>query len=189
MMTTIANAGAAEAVWQYSRTARILHWTLASLIAATAALGWYMMSVEHEPGGEWYFNLHKSIGLVIAALVVGRIAWRLRNEPERLPAFVPLWQVRLSTATQMLLYALMVLMPLTGYLGASYTKAGVQLFGLATPHWAVPDHARAEQFFAVHSVLIWVLTALVALHVLGALKHLLLERNGVFQRMWFTFRP
>ena len=76
-------------------------------------------------------------------------------------------------------------MPVTGYLGASYSKAGVALFGLPTPHWALPDHGRAELFFNVHSVLVWVLVALVSLHVLAALKHLLLDKNGVFQRMWF----
>ena len=61
----------------------------------------------------------------------------------------------------------------------------MQPFGLTTPHWALPNHDRAEQFFGIHSVLIWVLVVLVGVHVLGALKHLLLEKDGVFQRMWF----
>jgi len=62
--------------WRYSRTAVALHWGLALLIAFIAALGWYMMSIEDEPGSGWYFNLHKSLGIVMASLVAVRIGWR-----------------------------------------------------------------------------------------------------------------
>ena len=175
----------APAPWRYGRPAIVLHWTLALLLTLTVALGWYMMSIEDAPGSEWYFDLHKSIGIVIALLVAARVAWQLAHRPEPLPGGVPAWQVKLAHGIRALLYALMVLLPITGYLGASHSKAGVALFGLPTPHWALPDHDRAELFFNVHSVLVWVLVALVSLHVLAALKHLLLDKNGVFQRMWF----
>ncbi|MDB5731154.1 MAG: cytochrome [Variovorax sp.] len=174
-----------ETVWRYGRTAIVLHWTLAVLLTFMIGLGWYMMSIEREAGSAWYFNLHKSVGLVIALLVAVGVAWRSGHRPESLPVSVPRWQARLAFVTQTLLYALMVLMPVTGYLGASHSKAGVQLFGLPTPRWAVPDHDRAEQFYNIHSVLVWVLVALVVLHVAGALKHLLWDKDGVFQRMWF----
>lgn len=174
--------------WRYTRTAIALHWGLALLIAFMAALGWYMMSIEDEPGSGWYFNLHKSLGIVLALLVVVRIGWRSRNRPEPLSTVIPKWQRQLSRATQWLLYLLMVLVPAAGYIGASYTKKGVLWFGLATPQWAVPDHDRAEQFFDIHSALVWVLVVLVGLHVLGALKHLLVDHDGVFQRMWFRRR-
>jgi cytochrome b561 len=174
--------------WRYGGTAVGLHWLLALLLSFIAALGWYMMSVEDEPGSGRYFELHKSIGLVIALLVAARIVWRLTHRPASLPTGVPPWQVRLSAVSVGLLYALMVLMPLTGYLGASYSKSGVPFFGLATPRWALPDHDTAERFFDIHGVLIWVLVALVAVHVLGALKHLLIDKDGVFQRMGFGGR-
>jgi cytochrome b561 len=174
--------------WRYTGTAIALHWGIALLIAFIAALGWYMMSIEDEPGSGWYFNLHKSLGIVMALLVAVRIGWRSLNRPEPLSTAIPKWQRQLSQATQGLLYLLMVLVPFAGYIGASYTKKGVLWFGLATPHWAVPDHDRAEQFFDIHSVLVWVLVVLVALHVLGALKHLLIDHDGVFQRMLFKRR-
>ena len=148
-----------------------------------AALGWYMMSIEEEAGSSWYFELHKSIGLVVALLVAARIAWRLTHRPQPLPPTVPMWQVRLSRVTQALLYGLMVLMPVTGYLGASYSKAGVKFFGADTVRWALPHHDLSEQYFGVHSVLIWVLVALIGVHVAGALHHLLRRKDGVFQRM------
>lgn len=178
----------AGTTWRYSRTAVVLHWTVALLLAATSGLGWYMMSIEDEPGSAWYFDLHKSVGVVIALLIASRVGWRLANRPEPLPAGVPMWQAKAAEGTQALLYVLMVLMPITGYLGASYSKAGVRLFGLATPQWALPNHDRAEQFFGIHSVLIWVLVVLVVIHVLGALKHLVMDKDGVHQRMWFKPR-
>jgi cytochrome b561 len=182
-MTLNASPSTSTFSWRYSRTAIALHWGIALLIAFMAALGWYMMSIEDAPGSGWYFDLHKSFGITLALLVVARVGWRLLNRPEPLPAAIAKWQRKLSKATQWLLYLLMALVPAAGYLGASYSKNGVQWFGLATPHWAPPDHDRAEQFFDIHAVLIWVLVVLVGLHVLGALKHLLIDHDGVFQRM------
>lgn len=173
--------------WRYSLAAVVLHWVLAILITLTTVIGWRMMLIEHEPGSEQFFELHKSIGLIIAAFVLARVLWRLSHRPEPLPGG-PSGSARLAAITHVLLYLLMILLPITGYLGASYSKAGVRWFGLATPRWALADHDLAEQFFTVHGVLLWMLVALLALHVLGALKHLLLDKDQVFQRMWFRWR-
>jgi cytochrome b561 len=177
----------ADKPWRYSRTAVVLHWLLAVLLTLTTAIGWRMMAIEHEPGSERFFDLHKSIGLIIAALVVVRLTWRLTHRPEPLPAG-SLLDARLAAVTHALLYVLMIVLPITGYVGASYSKAGVQWFGMATPKWAVADHDRAEQLFGVHGVLVWVLVAVAAVHALAGLKHLLIDRDRVFQRMWFARR-
>jgi len=169
----------------YTRTAVVLHWSLAMLLVTMTALGWYMMSIEDDPGSAWYFDIHKSVGLVTALLVSARLVWRLTHRPQGLPDTVPRWQAKLSQMTQALLYLVMVFMPVTGYLGASYSKAGVRLFGLATPQWALPNHDAAEWLFGIHSVLVWVLVVVVGIHVLGAIKHLMIDKDGVFQRMWF----
>jgi cytochrome b561 len=173
------------APWRHDRPTVALHWTLALLITLMAALGWTMLAIEDEPGSGWYFDQHKSIGLVVALLVIVRIAWRFGPGSVAPAAASPDWQDKLAKAVQRLQYLLMVLMPLSGYLGASYSKSGVAWFGLATPRWALPDHDRAEWFFGLHSLLIWVLVAAVALHVLGALKHWLVDRDQVLQRMSF----
>jgi cytochrome b561 len=145
--------------WRYATPAVVLHWLLAVLIAAMVALGLYMMSIEDDPGADRYFGLHKSIGLLVFVLVLVRAEW--------------------------LLYACMLLMPISGFLGASHTKSGIAFFGLPLPRWRAPDRDTAELFFAVHETVAWVLIALVAVHALGGLKHLLLDRDRVFQRMWF----
>jgi cytochrome b561 len=170
--------------WRYSTPAVFLHWVLAALITFMAGLGWFMMTVEEEPGGERYFDLHKSIGLIVFTLVVLRILWRIFHRPQPLPSAIPRWQVLLSELVQWLLYAVMVLLPLTGILGASYSKAGLQFFGIALPQWVTPAKATAHQLFDIHSTLVWVTVALLVLHVLGGLKHLLIDRDEVFGRMW-----
>lgn len=189
-MTTLSDGRVAEhtVAWRYSRSAVFLHWTLALLIVFTTALGWRMMAIEDEPGAEQFFDLHKSIGLIIATLVAMRCVWRLTHRPEPLPAGLPDWETRLAGVTHALLYLLMIAMPLTGYVGASYSRAGVQWFGQATPQWAAPDRALAHLFFTIHSLLVWVLVVVVVLHVIGGLKHLLVDKDGVFQRMWIAPR-
>jgi cytochrome b561 len=169
--------------WRYTRTARWLHWILAVLIITMLAVGWTMTSMEHKPGASTLFSLHKSVGLAVLVLVTLRIIWRASHPAAPLPDYVPSWQKRLANATEWTLYVCMAVMPLTGYLGASHQKHPPAFFGLPTPAWALPDHDVAERFFSVHSFVAWPLAALILLHVAGALKHVLIDRDSVFRRM------
>ena len=169
----------------YAPLAKLLHWTLAVLLVGMVALGWYMTAIEDDPGSDWFFNLHKSIGLVIAALVLLRLVWRLGHRPADLPASVPPWQARASRATHRLLYAAMVAMPTFGIIGSLLSKDGIVFFGATLPRVFTANHDLAEIFYGAHSITAWLLVGLVALHVSAGLKHLLVNRDGVFQRMWF----
>lgn len=169
--------------WTYTPPAILLHWVLAILIVGMVVLGWYMMSIEKQPDSGWFFNLHKSVGLIIATLVAIRLAWRISHPPAPLPSIVPRWQIKLSAITQALLYVCMVLLPITGILGASFSDDGLIFFGTALPRWVQPVHDTAELFFNIHGIAVWVLVGLVSLHVVGGLKHWLINRDGVFQRM------
>jgi cytochrome b561 len=173
----------AAPAWSYTGVAVILHWLLALLFVVMAAVGWLMMEFEDEPGVDAVFALHKSFGLLVMALVLARLAWRLTHPPQPLPSIVPVWQTRLALLNQGALYLLMLLIPLAGYVGASYSKEGAPFFGVATPRWATANHDLSERFFDIHGTLIWVLVALLTFHVLGALKHLLLDKDGIFDRI------
>lgn len=179
------NSVATSVSWRYATPAVLLHWLLAILIASLVGIGWYMMSIEKDPGSDWYFNVHKSFGIVVFGLVLLRIIWRATHRPVPLPARLPKWQVKLSLVTEWALYVCMILMPILGFLGAIYGKSGVAFFGAQLPSWTAPNHDTAELFFGLHSALAWVLVALVVLHAIGGLKHLLVDKDGVFQRMWF----
>jgi cytochrome b561 len=183
-MFAMKNQTASSIGWRYSTPAIVLHWVLAVLIVFMAALGWWMMTVEHEPGGERWIALHKSVGLIVFALVLLRLLWRVFHRPAPLPPGLPRWQLLLSHVTQVFLYGVMLALPITGIIGSSYSRLGLAFFGLPVQLGITPDRPSAKQFFGWHETLVWVLVALVVLHVLGALKHLLLDREQVFGRMW-----
>jgi cytochrome b561 len=172
----------------YAPIAVFLHWVLAILFFAMIGLGWYMMSIEDEPGSGWYFDLHKSLGIVAAVLILVRAAWRLANTPDALPFNVARWQAAGSRAIHRLLYVAMVAMPLVGIAGAMLSKSGVIFFGSTMPRLFTPNHDLAEIFFTAHSIVAWALVGLISIHVLAALKHLVIDKDGVFQRMWFGNR-
>jgi cytochrome b561 len=178
--------GSDNAGERYAAPAILFHWISAIFFPGMIALGWYMMSIEESPGSDWYFNLHKSLGLIIALLVLLRAAWRIGHRPHPLPVGTPQWQARASRLTHWLLYAAMIAMPLVGIIGSLYSKKGIALFGLQLPQWFTPNHDVAEFFFSAHSFIAWILVGLIALHVLAALKHLVIDKDGVFQRMWFS---
>ncbi len=171
--------------WQYGVPAILLHWILALLVVVMAALGWTMLAFEDSPGSSWYFDLHKSLGMIVAGLVLLRWLWRIGHRPGPLPAQVPVLQARVAVLTHWLMYVCLFLMPISGLAGAAFSKSGLIFFGHSLTRLVAPDHALSERFFALHGIVIWVLTGLVVLHVLAALRHLLFHRDGVFQRMWF----
>ena len=170
--------------WRYSRPAIFFHWVLAALIPFQIGLGWYMLSIEDTPGSAAYFALHVSLGLTAALLIALRLIWRLSNRPIPLPATLPAWQVKVANLTHVLLYVLLVLMPITGFLGASVSGEPIAFFGISLPVWTSENDTLKEQLFTAHSFIAWALVALVLLHVLGALTHLLIDKDSVFGRMW-----
>ena len=176
---------AASKPFRYTPTAVALHWLLAILLIGMIGVGWTMVSIEDEPGSGLFFSLHKSVGIFIFALVAGRVIWRLGHPPATLPVSVPAWQETASRVSHRLLYATMIAMPLLGLMGSAFSKSGIEFFGLSVPRAVAPNHDLAEALFTAHSVVAWVLVALIAVHVLAALKHLIVDRDGVFQRMWF----
>lgn len=173
-------------MWHYDSLTILLHWTIAFLLIGLIILGLYMISIEKQPNSGWYFNAHKSFGLVAAALILLRLFWRLNHKPAPLPTTVPLWQAKITRLIHWLLYICIIIMPVTGFLGASFSKHGVIFFGLQVPTWVNQNHGIAEQFFEVHKFVAWILITLIVLHVLAAFKHLFINKDKVFQRMWIA---
>ncbi len=170
--------------WHYDVIARLLHWVIALLLIGLISIGWYMMYIEDQPNSGWYFNLHKSFGLTAAILIFFRVIWRFAHKPAPLPSSVPHWQQIISKGIHFLLYFCMIIMPITGFIGASFSKYGIIFFGVELPHWVNQSHAISEQFFQIHGVVAWILVGLIALHLLAAIKHLVINKDNVFQRMW-----
>src|SRR4029078_1705008 len=114
---------------RYSGTAIGLHWLIAVAVVGEFAWGWWMQDIPKQPVGPRVdaFNLHKSVGLTILALMAVRIVWRLAHRAPPVPP-MPLWQARLARFTHLLLYAALVVQPLTGYLGSEFSGYPVKYF-------------------------------------------------------------
>jgi cytochrome b561 len=169
---------------QYTMLAITLHWVMALLIIGLLVLGYYMVDIpKGVPDRASYFNLHKSFGLLAAIMVLMRIGWRLVHPAPPLPGGIVPWTVKAAGLNHLFLYLCMVLQPLTGYLSSSFNKYGVKFFGIELPRWAGEDANLRDLFMVFHHQLSILLIALIVLHVLAALKHLLLDRDRIFQRM------
>jgi cytochrome b561 len=171
---------------RYTAVAVTLHWLIAALVLAQLALGWWMIDIPKEPPGQraYWFNLHKSIGMTIALLVLVRIAWRLRHPAPALPSSVPAWQRRAAAVSHAMLYACLLGMPLAGLLGSTFSGYPIKYFGITLPAWGYKSAPLKELFSSIHLGFAWVFMALIALHAAAALKHLLVDRDAVFWRMW-----
>jgi cytochrome b561 len=169
---------------RYTRTAIGLHWLIAVLVIFQFAWGWWMQDIPKQPVGPRVdaFNLHKSIGMTILALMVVRILWRVSHSPPRLPA-MPQWQARVALANHVLLYAALVVQPLVGYLGSEFSGFPVKLFGLTLPSWAGKNAAMKDLMSTIHLATSWVIAVTVVLHIAAALKHALVDRDRLLARM------
>ena len=170
----------------YTATAKFLHWLIAIAVFAQISLGLWMIGIPKSPPGirVYWFNMHKSIGITIGVLVLLRLLWRFTHPAPPLPGTVPAWQRIAAKANHILLYVCMIVMPVSGYLGSSFTKFPIIYWGMRLPHWGWESPALKELMSQVHFVTVITFITLIAIHIAGALKHLLINRDGVFQRMW-----
>lgn len=170
---------------RYDAFAIGLHWLVALLVIGQFAWGWWMLDIPKQPPGPRAdaFNLHKSLGMTIFALMLVRSAWRLWHPPPPLPA-MPRWQAISARTNHALLYAALLLLPLVGYLGSVASGYPVKYFGIVLPAWGSKSEAIKSAMSLAHLALTWMLAAAVILHVAAALKHALIDGDGLISRMW-----
>ncbi len=169
---------------RYGLMAVALHWLMALLIITLLALGYYMVDIpKGVPNRADYFNLHKSLGVLAIGLILLRAGWRWTHPVPKLPLTAPGWTVSAAWWSHLLLYVCMALQPVTGYLSSSFNKYGVKFFGIELPKWGWEDAALRDLFMKCHHLIAVLLVALILVHVLAAFKHLLVDCDGIFQRM------
>ncbi len=173
---------------RYHGVAIALHWILALALVLMFGMGLYMASLPFSPLRLKLYNWHKWAGVVILALSLARLLWRLTHRPPTLPkaveAAMPAWQMSAYHATHGLLYALFLAVPLIGWAYSSAAGFSIVLFGaLALPDFVQPDKALAALIKPWHGWSAFALAALVVLHVAAALKHHWVDRDGLLQRM------
>jgi cytochrome b561 len=167
----------------YTRTAIFLHWLVALLIACGFSLGAYMVDLHMSPTKLRLYNYHKWIGITVLALVLVRLVWRLTHRPPpELP--MPRWQLRIAQATHYLLYALMIVTPIFGWLYSSATGYSVVYLKLIRlPDLVHKDRHLAEILVQIHAFLAWTIFWIVLLHVAAAFKHHFIDADDTLRRM------
>ncbi len=174
----------ANATQRYGASAQFSHWLLALLIFALYIMGWYMVEIPKKtPPVAFWYNLHKSIGLVAALPIVFLIWWRLSHKAPPLPATMPRWEISASKLNHALFYICLIVMTLSGFIESNFTKWGIKFFGYPLPPVFWEDKNISNIFNEIHIYTSYLFIVLIGIHVLAALKHWAIDRDGVFQRM------
>ena len=170
---------------RYTGTAIFMHWLLALLLLGQIAFGWYLQQIPRgTPDRTVFVNMHKSFGMVLGVLILFRLYWRLAHMAPLLPASLAHWERTAARISHGLLYACMLIMPLSGYLASNFSKYGVNFFNsVKLPPWGVEDQGIYAALNGVHVSTSFVFVGIIVVHALAALKHAL-QRDGVFSRMW-----
>jgi cytochrome b561 len=195
----------AYATTHYTKTAKILHWLIAIGIFSMFALGWFMADLPKDSPKQmaydildlgiytwnlseevsprtFYFNLHKSIGITIFALILVRILWRFTHKPPTLLSSYKAMERKLASGAHHLLYLLMVALPLSGVLMAINSKYGIKWFGMDFLGGADNKPMR-ELFKETHEIIGIIILLVIILHILGALKHKFIDKDETMSRM------
>src|SRR3954451_13941637 len=169
----------------YGPIAQAVHWAVAALAFVVVGLGWAILgSPRGGDSRELLLFLHRSVGLLILALMVFRVLWRLTHPPPPLPAGFPRLEAAAAYADHALLYVVFLFMPLTGLLNAAAAGHPVRVFGLfAIPPLLPEDPILAQVAVAIHLVGQFAVYALVTVHVAAALMHRFVRRNRILDRM------
>lgn len=167
---------------RYNRGARALHWLIAVLVIANLSTGLFHEYVDDTIR---LIPTHKATGMTILALSVARVLWRFTWRHPAYPETVKRWEAFTARSVQAVFYALMIVMPVTGWIIASAGKYPLAWFGLFDlPKLPVSREGSAYAVgHPMHEYLGWLFAALVVLHVAAALRHHFILKDGVLRRM------
>lgn len=189
---------------RYTTVAIVLHWLIALAVLAMIPMGHWMSDAIKDPAQQQtayrVFQIHKSLGFAILALTLVRLAWRLGHPVPALPSAMPGWERFAARATHAAFYALLLLLPLTGWLYVSSgwsvgydqpLNVATSWFGLFTvPHLpgladAAVEVKRITAFRAMgaHELMAWGAVALIVLHIGAALKHQFIDKDAIVAGM------
>ena len=181
----------------YGAVAIVFHWAMALLVLGMLGLGLYMVRLpQSDPSAFALFQLHKSIGFVVLSLAVLRLCWRAFNPSPKLPEHMPLWEKGIAHLGHTGLYAMMFILPLSGWYVVSASPWGIPtiVFNLfEMPHLPIPAFIGSKDAVegiaqTVHEYGAYFLILLVVGHIAAVLKHHFIARDETLKRM-VSVRP
>lgn len=168
----------------YTATAKALHWLMALMIGGLLGLGFYMADLPLSPQKIQLLSWHKWAGVTVFALVWLRLLWRMVFRPPAYPQSMTALQQAAAHGSHFALYALMLAIPLSGWVMSSAKGVQTVWFGvLPLPDLIARDKALGHQLEALHGALAIGLIVLVSVHFAAALYHYRGLKDDVLQRM------
>jgi len=168
----------------YTPTAKWLHWLVVTLLIGQFAIAWMMPHMRRDTQPETLINLHFSVGILILFVAVIRLAWRATHAEPAPEDGLPPWQQQSARIVHWLLYALLFVVPILGWINASWRGFPVIMFGLELPKLIATRATGWGWTGDVHGLLAnYLLLVLVGLHVAAGLYHYFVRRDRVLQRM------
>jgi cytochrome b561 len=168
----------------YTATAKSLHWLMALMIFGLLAMGFYMSDLPFSPEKLQFYSWHKWAGVTVFMLVWLRLVWRFTHRPPAYPQSMSPLQQTLAHGGHLLLYGLMIVIPLSGWLMSSAKGVQTVWFGvLPLPDLLAKDKALGKQLEELHSALNIGLMVLISIHAAAALFHHLVRKDDVLRRM------
>ncbi|KPL67138.1 cytochrome B561 [Erythrobacter sp. SG61-1L] len=168
---------------RYSAVAMLLHWA----IAIAVIVNWRIAeSAENLEIAEKMrvMDQHKALGMLILALTVLRLLWRFAKSPPPLASSLKPWEKTAAKAVHLLFYVLLIGLPLGGWLGQSFYALAIDVYGVTVPALPVGKNPElGHSIFEAHATGGTIMLALIAVHILGALKHTFLDKDGNIFRM------
>lgn len=178
------NASLTNTTSRYGLIAQFLHWSVVVGIVLQYIWAWRIDNTDSIREQFSLVTTHKSIGMTVLGLVLLRLLWRAFNKPPPYPSSMHTWEINAANFTHALLYLLILLMPLTGWMYTSAAGYGAEFFGLIDIPDFVPTGERLENFMHVaHEAIGWAIPAVVAVHVIAALRHHFVLKDDVLKRM------
>ncbi len=171
---------------EWGLVAKILHWTGAVMILLLLGHGWWMTHMAPRPDRLAHYAGHSALGYDFLAFLVLRLLWRWFDAAPPLPPDTKSWERLAAQAGHIALYVLMLIVSLTGWMVATTFRVPMtrDVFGIDVPPIVTAvGRATRELIEGSHLVLAYVLAAVVAVHVVGALRHHYVKRNDVLRRM------
>ena len=168
----------------YTSTAKTLHWLISLMIFCMLLLGFYMSDLPLSPDKLKFYSWHKWAGVTVFLLVIIRLGWRITHTPPAMPEEMPQLQQVAATIFHFALYALMFLIPLSGWLMSSAKGFQTVWFGvLPIPDLLPKDKAVGDALKEIHQALNLLLIGILIIHVLAALKHHFIDKDNVLKQM------
>jgi cytochrome b561 len=169
---------------RYNAPHQVLHWLTAAVIFTILPLGWVMVHMAKDaPHRGLYFTAHKSFGLIALALIVARLLWRALRPPPALPPWIEKWEIGLARATHFFLYAIFLIMPISGFILSSASGHPVSFFGLFDLPQMPKDEALSKLADGIHIYGQYAVYVFLAAHILAVVWHVAFRKDGYIERM------